>query len=67
MLKRQTPLAEIRGIIRGWAFAPIDWLPNRIKDAEAIAQTLPEASQAEAATYIQPLRDRVAKESPDNA
>ena len=53
----EAKFAEIGGIIRGWAFAPRDWIPSKIERAESVRDSLPAKYQAEADALIQPLRD----------
>lgn len=52
----ESKFAELRGVLRGWAFAPAHWIPSKIKNAESIRDQLPEPYWAEADALIQPLR-----------
>lgn len=56
-------LAEVRGIIRGWAFAPIHWLPDMILMADIAANSLSGVDKAEANELIAPLRKRLKQET----
>jgi hypothetical protein len=53
----ESKFAEIRGILRGWAFAPVDWIPKKIQRAEEIRDSLPDFYWQEADSLIQPLRE----------
>lgn len=55
-LDRWRALASVRTAVRGWAFAPADWLPGMIARAEAARDELPEELRAEADAIVAPLR-----------
>lgn len=54
-MRLDTRLSKVRDAIRGWAFAPNDWLPSMIRRAEEIRDTLPLHLHEEANEIIRPV------------
>lgn len=51
----------VRAAIKGWAFAPDDWLPRMIERAEGEIKVLPDELKEEGEELIQPLREIVSR------
>ena len=52
-------LADVRGALHGWAFAPADWLPIMVRRAEEEKAKLPERLHAEAERLIAAVRKHI--------
>lgn len=55
---RWRALACVRAVLRGWAFAPDDWLPRKVAMAEEELSGLPDELRAEGEELIAPVRRR---------
>lgn len=56
-------LTFVRLSVKGWAFAPDEWLPGMVKQAEEQKSLLDVSLHAAADEIIQPLKDAIAKGS----
>lgn len=65
--QKHEALAYVRGCIRGWAFAPKDWIPGMIQRAEKEAKKLSPELQGDANILIEPLRQIVKNDRKPNA
>ncbi|MCL4743807.1 MAG: hypothetical protein KJZ83_00180 [Burkholderiaceae bacterium] len=58
-IQKMKALTQVRLAVKGWAFAPHDWLPGMVQAAEREIAKLPPELQEEAQEIVKPVRSQI--------